>query len=114
MVFLFGLLDLFLFVSTADSSRKSIEAALSQEAARLHPPLVPVRLHRKQNTRPLRDECCYKLPPPDGHAAIFALLRRRHPANAAPPAKMAIAAHVPGSGMGAAPPARMATLGLLS
>ena len=29
--------------------------------------------------------------------------RRRHPANAAPPAKIAIAAQVPGSGMGAAP-----------
>ena len=65
----------------------------------LHPSLVPVRLDRKQNTRPLRDGCCYKLPLPDGHAGIFALLRRRHPANAAPPAKMAIMAHVLGSGM---------------
>ena len=76
--------------------------------------MVLVRLHRKQNTRPLRDGCCYNLTPPDCHAAIFALLRRRHPANAAPPAKMAIAAHVPGSGMGADAPARTATFGLLS
>jgi len=76
-------------------------AELSQEAASLHPSLVPVRLNRKQNTRPSRDGCCYKLTRTDGHAGTFALLRRRHPANAAPPAKMAIAAQVPGSGMGA-------------
>jgi hypothetical protein len=54
MVLLCGLLDLFLFVSTADSSLKSIEAELSRTAGRRAGLIMgAISIHAHESQRPM-------------------------------------------------------------